>query len=66
MVIDLRKILKLMEEKYPGCVALMIFDDESGRITDNPSDPYDTPPLFEFGKSNGGIKGLVEHLQEKK
>ncbi len=69
MTRDLRKILKMLAEKYPeeqyGIVALIIYDDETGRITNNVTEAYDYAPLFEFVKGDGGVDGLVKHLQEK-
>lgn len=61
MTRDLKNILKLMEEKYPH-TALLIFADESGRITYNPAHAYDTVPIFDFNT----IKELIKHLQETK
>lgn len=58
---SLKDILKLMEQKYPGMTALLIYDDESGRIVDEAERPYDQDPLFEFSH----IEDLVQHLQEK-
>lgn len=65
MTRDLKKILKLLSEKYPehqyGLVSIIIYDDEAGRITNKSTEPYDWPALYEFGS----IKDLVKHLQEK-
>ena len=65
MIRDLKKILKLMEQKYPqsdfGLVAVLIYDDEAGRIINHATEPYDHAALLEFGS----IKELVKHLQEK-
>ena len=59
---SLQEILKLMEQKYPGDgTALLIYSDESGRITSNPEEPYNGGVLLEFDS----IEVLVLHLQEK-
>lgn len=57
---ELKKILELMKNKYPGNTALLIYDDESGRITDDPMFPYDNKPLFSFHT----VDQLISHLQE--
>jgi len=46
----LRKLLSLLEKKHPGFVMLILFDDESGRITEYTANPYDndSEPLFQF------------------
>lgn len=60
MTRDLRKILKMLAEKYSGSAVIVIYDDESGRITREPTMPY-----LSFEYSFGSIDELVEHLQEK-
>lgn len=59
---ELQKILELLEKKYGNNqIALLIFSDESGRITDQPIEPYEKDvPLFYFDN----IKELISHLQE--
>ncbi len=60
---ELKTILELMKNKYSDNtvnVVLLIFDDESGRITNDPENPYEDTPLFEFES----IEELTTHLQE--
>jgi len=59
---ELQKIVKLMEKKYPYPFGLILFDDGSGRITEHMERPYDAYniPVFEFSK----IEDLILHLQE--
>ena len=61
---SLKTILKLVEKKYPETEfldfpVLMIYTDESGRITRYPTEPYDHEIEFSFGS----IEELVEHLR---
>lgn len=60
MATSLKKILELMKEKYPGYTALLIFDDESGRVTGNPEEPY-VGNAYVYFKS---IDDLVKQLKE--
>jgi len=62
---ELKKILKLMAEKYPDVgtnyTALLIYNDGTGRLTTHTLQPYDNPFLFSFME----IDELIQHLQEK-
>lgn len=61
---ELKEILALMAKKYPTNYmegqnpALLIYDDESGRISNDATRPYDST-LFDFSS----IEELVAHLQ---
>lgn len=61
---EIKHLLKLLEKKYPtGNRALLIYDDESGRIIDKAfNHPYeDGNTLFEFDN----VDELVSHLEEE-
>lgn len=55
----MRYLLELMKKKYPGRNVLIIYDDESGRITGYPSEPYKHKAIFNFLS----IQELREHLE---
>lgn len=61
---SLKTILKLLSEKYPSDrsqnPAILIYDDESGRIAKFADDPYNKA-LFMFSS----IEELVKHLESK-
>lgn len=60
---ELKKILELLEKKYPGNRALFIYSDESGRIVDDAlTHPYEKGnSVFEFSE----VDELVSHLLEE-
>lgn len=54
-----KKILRLVEEKYGKTYFIIIFPDESGRITDDYQSPYRSVPAYEFSN----LQQLTTHLK---